>query len=160
MMQRKELQRLDGQRLRFTATLARRGERTGWGVSPVTTLLLTELARADNGAPLADHIWIDDGVWSSALPAGAQIAFDARVGQYRKGYRSNRADAYDAPPPSVDWHLTRPTNVRLRNAAGEWTPAPRPATEKLAPAICSICGNATAGARICIRCSAKAPRGR
>ena len=88
------------------------------------------------------------------MPAGAQIAFDARVGQYRKGYRGHRDDIY-APPPSVDWHLTRPTNVQLQNAAGEWTPAPRPATEKLAPAICSICGNATAGARICIRCSAK-----
>lgn len=131
-MQRKELQRIDGQRLRFTATLARRGERSGWGVRPVTTLLLTELARADTGQPLADHIWIDDGVWSSAIPAGAQIAFDARVGQYQKGYRGNRADI-DAPPPSVDWHLARPTNVKMRNAEGDWTAAPRPAAAPKTP---------------------------
>ena len=156
-MPRKALRNLNGIRQRFHATIARRSYRNGYrGSAPVPTILLANIADANTGELLTDHIWIDEGIWGKAIPTGAHIAFNARVGQYRKGYRGNRADAYDAPPPSVDWHLTRPTNIRLLNAAGEWTAAPRPATEELAPASCSICGKPTAGARVCVGCSAQA----
>ena len=120
-MPRNELRKMDGLRQRFTARIVRRGERPGWH-SPRHTLLLADVADAETGRPLTDHLWIDDGLWSKSIPDGSVIAFDARVGEYLKGYFGRREDAWDAPPPSVDWKVRRPTKVRTFNpATGEWT---------------------------------------
>ena len=123
-MPRESLRAIDGARQRFTARIARRGEKPGWR-KPVPTLLLTDIADWNTGQPLTDHLWIADGKWSARIADGTAIAFDARVGSYRKGYRGRRADAYDAPPPSIDWKLERPTRVQVRDAdTGAWTAAP------------------------------------
>jgi len=44
------------------------------------------------------------------LREGDTISFDARVGEYMKGYFGRREDVY--VPPSVDWRFARPTNVK------------------------------------------------
>ena len=120
-MPRNELRKMDGIRQRFTARIVRRGERPGWH-SPRPTLLLADVADAETGRQLTDHLWIDDGIWSKAIPDGSAIAFDARVGEYLKGYFGRREDAWDAPPPSLDWKVRRPTKVRIFNPdTGEWT---------------------------------------
>jgi hypothetical protein len=65
---------------------------------------------AGTAAPLAEHLWFTCGKWSFGLAPGDVVEFDARVGDYVKGYQGRREDVYDVPV-SRDWKLQRPTKV-------------------------------------------------
>ena len=77
-----------GQRQRFAATIDRIGVKDGW--RSAITVLLKDVALADTGDVVADHLWLRYGPWAdelvSGLQVGARITFDAVVTRYVKGY--------------------------------------------------------------------------
>ena len=109
---RHKLAALNGQRLRFAATLERRGSKPAFRGPDIPTLLLVDVCDYATGEQLTAHLWIAEGKWAKSLPTGRRFAFDARVDRYEKGYRGYRDDVYDAPP-ETDWHLERPTRIVL-----------------------------------------------
>ena len=119
---REQLARREGYRFLCRAVVDRFGNRTGWKGRPVLTLLLRDVVEAKTGTVLTDHLWFTVGKWSEGLAAGDVIGFEARSGDYIKGYRGRR-DVDDAPPVSRDWRLERPTKVRVLRRAGTAGPA-------------------------------------
>ena len=111
---REKLKDLYGQRLTFTATIEVFGSKPGFkGRSPVKTVLLRDVYL--NGDIITDHLWMIAGKWSDQLTVGDTFTFDARVGQYVKGYRGRRRDWDDALPLEIDYQLQRPTNICITN---------------------------------------------
>ena len=78
-----------GQRQRFAATIDRIGVKDGW--RSAITVLLKDVALADTGDVVADHLWLRYSPWAdelaSGLQVGARITFDAVVTRYVKGTR-------------------------------------------------------------------------
>lgn len=112
---RKKLQRIEGQRLRFRATVERFGEKRGWRDCLEATLLLTNICRVDNGKNIADHLWFTVGSRFDDLNLneGETIEFDARVSAYVKG------NANDREP---DCKLSYPTRVNKVSSSTEQQP--------------------------------------
>jgi len=108
---RKALAARNGERFSVVATVERFGSRRGWQGRDEPTVLLVDLFDAAQATRVCDHLWFKKGRWAAGLTVGDRIRFDARVGTYEKGYRGHREDAWDAPPPSTDWRLGRPTKV-------------------------------------------------
>ena len=123
MMQRKELQNLDGQRLRFTATLARACRFAGYpNVRVDSSLTLTDVTQA--GLALPQPLPMEDGVWSRTIPSGAQIAFDARLSIVATGRRRG------------EYKLQRPAPALVRRQpGGEWLPPDKDGPDELAADI-------------------------
>lgn len=57
---RNELQKLNGQRRRFRATVERYGSRSNWHGYPETTILLKDVCFASNGELTCDHVWFPE----------------------------------------------------------------------------------------------------
>ncbi len=110
---RKALMRLNGRRLRFTAQFERFGQKNGYK-GPEETVLLTDVC-LETGEQVTDHIWFVCGKTFDLLnlKAGCRIAFDARVGEYEKGYRGRRAEESGAAWSEIDYRLERPTKAIL-----------------------------------------------
>jgi hypothetical protein len=115
--ERTELRKRDGDRFRCRAVVERFGTKPAFRGPPISTILLREVVDADTGARLTDHLWFTAGKWSACLAIGDEFEFEARVGDYVKGYQGRR-DVYDAPV-SRDWKLQRPTKVRVLHGASE-----------------------------------------
>ena len=109
-MRRTTLAARHGERFRVTATIERFSQKNAFR-GPQKTVLLRDVRDAETGDLLTDHLWFAWGKWAFMLREGEAIAFDARVTGYDKGYHGRREDLYDAPPPSSDWRLERPTRV-------------------------------------------------
>ena len=107
---RSELQPRNGRRGRFTATVSRFGQASGWEGRLVKTLLFTDV-RDESGAVVTDHLWFKVGLWSGNLKPGDRVEFEARVRPYKAGYRGHREDD-DLPPPRIDYRLAFPSKVR------------------------------------------------
>ena len=107
------LRQNNGQRMRWTARVGRRGKTSRGG----KTLLLLDVRRYDDGQPMTEHLWIPIGKWNSLLKRGQHIAFDARIDSYIKGHGKHRI---------TDYHLEYPTKVCVQDQNGQWQPAPRP----------------------------------
>ena len=108
-MNRAKMEPLFNVRARFSGIVARFGEKSSYKGPPLKTLMLTDVRYG--GAVITDHLWFTHGRWSKDLDIGDKIEFDARVTTYEKGYRGHREDAWDAPPPSIDYRLSHPTKV-------------------------------------------------
>lgn len=101
------LANIDGVRTRFRATVERYGSKANrWGSKQ--TLHLRSIVRATDSLEVADHVWFTVGNWCAGLTEGCEIEFDARVGDYIKGYVNHRHGIDDR---TRDWKLNRPTNV-------------------------------------------------
>lgn len=106
---RKTLKYLVGQRLAFTATVSRYGKKNAFRGEAINTVLLVNIRRIDTGEVVTDHLWFTVGkVWMGFKP-GDQVTFDARVGDYRKGYFGRREEVY--VKSATDYRLERPTKV-------------------------------------------------
>jgi len=111
---RKKLKQLNQQRLTFRATVDRFGTKNGWHGWQVNTICFKDVTH--NGELVTDHVWFTCGKWSQKIKEGDKISFEARVGEYEKGYRGYREDVLlygEYSKPSVDYHLTRPTKVKV-----------------------------------------------
>ena len=94
---RRPLESLAGRRTRFTAVLRRRyrGSRR---------IILVDVRNSETGAQVTDHLWFNEGKWSSDIRPRSAIAFDARVVPYLKGR---------GPAKFLDYRLDRPTRVQI-----------------------------------------------
>ena len=110
---RNELKQMNNQRLRFTATIERFGERKNFKGVPTPTILLKNIRLVGEDKILTDHLWFTKGTSWINIPLGSVIEFDARISEYTKGYKGHRKDVVDAPI-TTDYKLTRPTNIVVR----------------------------------------------
>ena len=109
---REDLKRLGNEkRHTFTGIFVRNGTKSGFK-APLETVLLKDVRHADTDQIVTDHLWFNNtkGFNSLDLVPGDIVQFDARVGQYTRGYFGRREDVY--VPVSTDYHLERPTKVR------------------------------------------------
>ena len=111
---RKELKKLNGERLRFSAKVARFGERTNYKGLPLETILLRDVRLIGTDAVLTDHLWFTKGKAWQTCKVGSYVEFDARVTTYEKGYKGRRADVLDSPV-TTDYKLERPTKVLVKD---------------------------------------------
>ena len=83
---------------RFTAIVARFGEKTGYNGKPVTTIMLADVALC--ACPqniLTDHVWVSQGKWvkwAKKLRPGQRIAFNAQVSRYLVGIGESSANQF------------------------------------------------------------------
>ncbi|MFT3823627.1 MAG: hypothetical protein QM731_06880 [Chitinophagaceae bacterium] len=109
---RKALQQNSEQRLGFTAIFERYGSKAGRSGMTTTTLLLKNV-RFENGEPATDHIWFSEtkGFQDLApLQKGQQLAFEATIAAYNKGYRGHGGQYLK--PQQDDFKLSRPTKIK------------------------------------------------
>lgn len=118
---RELLGRHDGKRLRFFATVERYGSKRGWRGRSVDTILLRNVCLGDE--VVCDHLWFTDGKWSVGLGIGDVFSFEARVSTYVKGYQGRLAEQRSRAWSESDYHLERPTKIRIE------TVSPQPAPE-------------------------------
>lgn len=108
---RKTLQRFDGERMRFRARVARFGKKNAYRGEPRPTILFVDVQLAASGTQVTEHLWFTCGKWSDALAVGDTVEFDARVGDYIKGYRGWNEQRMEENPPTRDYRLQHPTRV-------------------------------------------------
>lgn len=108
---RKELKKLNGQRMKFIATVERFGEKSSFKGAPTPTILLKDIRISESNEIVTGHIWFAKGKSWKECKVGAEVTFEARVSQYEKGYKGYRDDVY--APISVDYRLERPTKVSV-----------------------------------------------
>lgn len=112
---REQLKNMVGVRSRFRGRVERFGHKDAYRGLPRKTVLLKDVVLVSDDKGATDHIWLTCGKWSENISERDIIEFDARVTSYKKGYRGHRfdIDILDAPPPSVDYRLSRPTQVKI-----------------------------------------------
>lgn len=120
---RQELQKLNGCRARFRATVVRFGSKKAFKGPDKITLLVNDVYLTKTNQKVTDHLWFVVGKSFDKLDLKPDdmIEFDARVRTYKKGYRGRRDDDDyydDRPAPSIDYCLGFPTKIR------RVTPAP------------------------------------
>lgn len=107
---RKELKKLDGQRLMFSAVVK------GFGVrhfkdKEIPTILFQQVCKQPENKMVTDHLWFTQGKCWSDMTIGQKVEFEARVKQYEKGYKGKR-EVVDAMI-QTDYKLERPTKIKL-----------------------------------------------
>ena len=107
---RKQLAKIEGERKRFTATIARLGKKNNFKGPPSETVLLTNICSAD-GTELTAHLWFTIGKTLAVVfnNVGKKIAFDARVTTYSKGHKGLPI----LKAQTTDFKLSNPTNVAI-----------------------------------------------
>jgi hypothetical protein len=107
---RRNLAKEEGARKRFTAVFSRTGKKINFNGFSEDTLLLTDVRDAETNSRVTDHIWFAySKVFDKLnLQPGMKIAFDARIKQYKKGYKNRKLGISDH---AVDYKLSHPTKV-------------------------------------------------
>lgn len=108
---RKDLKKITGMRERFSGQVTRFGTKSAFRGPPKKTVLLTQIQRIANAKVVTDHIWLTVGKRLEHLEVGDIVEFDARVGEYTKGYQGYRWDVCSYI--EVDYRLERPTKVTV-----------------------------------------------
>jgi hypothetical protein len=105
---REQLESVNGNRMRFRATVKRFGTKKNYHGYPEPTILLKNVTFVDNGSVATDHIWFTVGktLAKLMLKPGEIVEFDARVGEYIKGYVNHREYIDER---EIDYKLNRPT---------------------------------------------------
>jgi hypothetical protein len=111
-MDRKDLKKYIGKRLRFTACVEKFGEKPAYRGYPIPTILLKNIKLVDCEEILTDHLWFTFGKTFGRCNIGDTVEFDARVSTYEKGYKGYRDDVFDKPVYR-DYRLERPTKLEV-----------------------------------------------
>ena len=90
---REKLQKINGERLRFKATVGRFGKKTAYKGYPLDTVCFTDV-KFFSGGVATDHIWFTAGkrIKELNLQEGDMVSFEARVKPYLKGYEKDEVD--------------------------------------------------------------------
>lgn len=117
---REELAKRNGRRGKFTAIFVRYGSRSAFRGPPKVTLLFREV-HDEAGSIVTDHLWFSEcqGWKRLVLAGGEKVAFTASVRGYIKGYFGRREEAREACPPSPDYKLSWPKEIRIWQRAEE-----------------------------------------
>lgn len=110
---RKELKKIDNERVIFLGKVERFGTKSNWHGFQEPTILLTDITFED-GKTACDHIWFKVGktIEKLNLKVGDKIQFEARVGSYVKGYVNHRKWIDER---RTDFKLNRPTKIKIIN---------------------------------------------
>lgn len=111
---RRELKKLDGERMRFVGTVERFGTKPAFRGPDIETILLVNVHSDDDpDTILTDHLWFACGTTFRrlGLRPGDRVSFDARVSRYEKGYRGRRAEELGEYWSETDYRLERPTKA-------------------------------------------------
>lgn len=108
---RKQLQIIEGKKLRFRATVDRFGYRPDDRGLIITTICLDHITYAGSEKEIADHSWFDvtKTIASLNLKPGDVVEFDAKVEAYQKGYRNIKRGIDDR---TRDYKLSSPTGFK------------------------------------------------
>jgi hypothetical protein len=109
---RKELAKMEGARMRFTAIIARLGKKNNFKGAPSETVLFTDV-RNEQGELMTQHVWFTVGKQLSCVydNVGKRVSFDARVSGYVKGFKGYGLEILK--PKEADFKLSNPTNVAV-----------------------------------------------
>ncbi|WP_413219534.1 hypothetical protein [Tritonibacter mobilis] len=99
-----------GERVRVKGKFVRFGEKRGFK-GPLQTILLSDVRDYETDELLTDHIWFTRGSSWPTLKSGDQVALNARIDSYQKGYNGRRPDVYVRE--EIDYRLTRPTKIEI-----------------------------------------------
>ena len=79
---------MEGARSKFTATIARLGQKNNFKGPPSETVLFTDV-RNEAGELVTSHVWFTIGRQLSSVVhhVGKRVVFEARVKTYIKGYK-------------------------------------------------------------------------
>lgn len=109
---RAELAKIDKVRDTFFGVVERFGTKPSFKGYPTQTVLLTDVKDC-NGNIVTDHIWFIKGKSFDSVKPGDVIKFNARVGQYVKGYKGHRWELQIDNPIELDYRLERPTQLQV-----------------------------------------------
>lgn len=108
---RKQLQIIEGKKLRFRATVDRFGYRPDDRGLIITTVCLDHITYAGSEREVTDHIWFDvtRTIASLNLKPGDVVEFDAKAEAYLKGYRHIKRGIDDR---TRDYKLSSPSGFK------------------------------------------------
>ena len=117
---KKRLREFKGKRLRFKGRVERFGLRNLPGTYrgfKKRTVLIVDLENEKTGEVIADHAWLDTGLWSKGILAGYVISFEAKVLKYEKGYKGfAHHKAFSESAIKMDYRLHKPSKMRVLTA--------------------------------------------
>ena len=111
---RTKLRKRKGERKRFRGVFERYGTKPNYHGFPEKTVLLKDVTEVGSRAVVTDHLWFSHTKGFQALGGlqpGDVVEFDARVKEYRAGYRGRKLDAMIENPPRTDFKLSHPTKI-------------------------------------------------
>ncbi len=109
---RKKLAEEVGARKKFRGVFARYGKKVSYKGYSEETVLVEQIADAETNQVMCDHIWfsLTKSFEKLNLTSGDVLQFDARIKEYKKGYKNS---SYKINNTSKDFKLSHPTNISL-----------------------------------------------
>jgi hypothetical protein len=109
---RKKLAEEVGARKKFRGVFARYGKKVNYKGYSEETVLVEQIVDAETNQVMCDHIWfsLTKSFEKLNLTSGDVLQFDARIKEYKKGYKNN---AYKINNTTKDFKLSHPTNISL-----------------------------------------------
>src|SRR5438876_3256874 len=103
---RTQLEKVSGERSRYSGTISRFGKKTSYGYTKETILLVD--VRDESGTLITDHLWFNytEGFLFAGVDVGDRVSFCARSKPYTKGY--SRDD--------MDYKLSHPTKIEVEDS--------------------------------------------
>jgi hypothetical protein len=107
---RKKLAEEVGIRKKFKGVFARYGKKVNYKGYSEETVLVEQIVDAETNQVMCDHIWfsLTKSFEKLNLTSGDVLQFDARIKEYKKGYKNN---AYKINNTTKDFKLSHPTNI-------------------------------------------------
>lgn len=101
-----------GDRKKFIGKFIRTGKKAGFKGYSQETILLKDIIDAESGQHVTDHLWLNftKGFEDVNLKPGAMVEFQARVVEYKKGYKNSR---FITEQQKKDYKLSHPTKIRV-----------------------------------------------
>lgn len=127
-MARKKLGKIGNEeRHHFTGIIERTGYKNGYKSFEPTLLLLK--IRDESGHIITDHLWFNytkGFLKLGTLKQGDVVEFDARVGEYIKGYKGYNLERQMEQPLQADYKLQYPTKIKMKHPVdkeerGDWS---------------------------------------
>lgn len=109
---RRKLKESLGDRKKFLGTFIRLGKKKNYRGYSDETILLKNITDVETGKMITDHAWFayTKGFQTIAIVPGAQVEFEARVKEYKKGYQNTR---YKIDNRTIDYKLSHPTKISV-----------------------------------------------
>lgn len=109
---RKKLAEEVGIRKKFKGVFARYGKKVNYKGYSEETVLVEQIVDAETNQLMCDHLWfsLTKGFEKLNLTNGDVLQFDARIKEYKKGYKNS---AHKIDNTSKDFKLSHPTNISL-----------------------------------------------
>ncbi|HEX6223730.1 MAG TPA: hypothetical protein VFZ52_04940 [Chryseolinea sp.] len=107
---RKALASQVGERKKFQATFVKLGKKRNFKGFTEETILFKNIVDVDQNTVVTDHVWFayTKSFQSLFLSEGTQVAFEARIKKYTKGYKNSK---YKIDQQRPDYKLSHPTKI-------------------------------------------------